>query len=131
LVNNQYQLVVVVAIQHLDVDAGLGHLTGQLAELSGHGLAQAQADDIADLEHPNTGKLKSASGGFAVGKKKVRGTALTYQPGATAFDTDAGSTQGITHLGEGARAIVENHRNVLHARFTPSLSREPVRSEFR
>jgi hypothetical protein len=130
-VDNENQLVVMVTVEHLDVDTGFGHASGQQAELSWHGLMQAHTNDVANLEHADPGKLKGAPGGCAVGKEKVRGCACTDHPGATSFDTDTGPAKRITHFGQGTGAVVEYHRYVLHARLTPSVRKEPVRSEFR
>jgi hypothetical protein len=41
VVDDQDQLVIVVAVEDFDVDAGLGHAAGDLAELTRFGLVQS------------------------------------------------------------------------------------------
>lgn len=58
IINHQNQLVVMIAVQHLDVDARVGHHARQGAELAGSRLIEPRDHDLAVVQHPDARSFK-------------------------------------------------------------------------
>jgi hypothetical protein len=71
VVDDEDELVIVVAVEGLDVDSGVGHAAGEFAELAGLVLAEAEGDDVALGEDADAGGLEGAAGEVSVMEEKV------------------------------------------------------------
>src|SRR5690606_28424727 len=98
---HQDQLPVVIAVQHFDVDPGVGHEPGELSELPGNRLTQPLHDDVADAKYADTGRLQRVPRAFAVGEQEMGRAIVADDPGAAAFDADAGPRQCFAHVCQG------------------------------
>jgi hypothetical protein len=65
-VDDKNKLIVVIAVLHLDVHSGIGHLARQPPELTGLALAQTQCDDLAFSDYSYPGSLESFARRFAI-----------------------------------------------------------------
>ena len=115
--------MIVVAVEHLDVDACFSHPSSELAQLTWNGLFESLDHHIALGDHPNTCVLERRARGVAVGKEEVRDPAPVDDPSPSAFDTHASTTQRLAHLTKRARPIVEFYRKIPDGRL-----RSPGRS---
>src|SRR5262245_18827608 len=113
--------MLVVAVEHLDVDARIRHAARQLAELSRHRLLEPLDDDVTHREHLDAGRLQRGSRGFTILEEKVRGAAHADDPGAATLDADAGIAERLAHVGECARPVRKLDREILHASLPPQL----------
>src|SRR5262249_44840828 len=59
VIHDQDQVVIVVAVEHFDVDAGLGHSPCQQAELTGDSLLEALDDNVPFLGDADAGSFQS------------------------------------------------------------------------
>src|SRR5690348_8879719 len=75
IVDDQDQLVIVIAVEDFDVDAGIGHAAGELAQLSRLGLIEALNQDVVDGEDLDACGFEGVAGGIAVREQKVRDAA--------------------------------------------------------
>lgn len=106
--------MVVVAVHHLDVHAGLCHAPRDLAELARLVLPQSLREHLALGEHGDAGIGECRGRRGAVVKEKVRDAAPIDDEHAAAFDADTGASEGVAHVGQGAGAVVEENREVFH-----------------
>src|SRR5258707_1285127 len=120
--------MVVVAVEDLDVDAGLGHATGEEAELAGQVLLQADGDDVALGDDTDALRFERAAGAGAILEQEVGDAAAVDDPGAAPLDADAGAPQAFAHLGEGGRAVLEGDRQVFHLAVSRSILRRRRRA---
>src|SRR5215471_18608859 len=116
IVHHQDQLMVVVAVEHLDIHARLRHAAHNLAELSGLRLTQSLDQYFAFDKHADTGGFQRPAGSGAILEQKVRGAYAVYHPGATSFDAHSGAPECLPHFGEGSRTIVQKDGEVGHDR---------------
>src|SRR5262249_53841004 len=106
--------MIMIAVQPLDIHAGLGHAPGQHAELAWNRLLEPLHDDGALLDHLDAGGLESAPRRGAVGEEEVRRALPSHHPRAAALDAHAGPPERFAHLGEGARTILQCDGQILH-----------------
>jgi hypothetical protein len=92
IVHDNNQLMVVVAVQHFDVDAGIGHPTREQTELTRHVLLQSLNDDFPFREDLDVGGFKRLSGGSSVSEEEMSGALATDDPSSSAFDADTGTS---------------------------------------
>jgi len=116
IVHDQDQLMVVVAVQNLDVDARLGHPARQQAELTGQVLLQSLNQHFPLGENLNAGRFQRPAGARSVGKEKMGHALPGHDPGPSTFDAHARAAQSLAHLGEGARSVRQGDRQVLRGR---------------
>jgi hypothetical protein len=130
VVDDEDELVIVVAVEGLDVDSGVGHAAGEFAELAGLVLTEAEDDDVALGENADAGGLEGAAGEVSVMEEKVgdagggsragsgsngktgsntnngaNTNSGAGEPGAAAFDAGSGTAESFTQFGEGAGAV--------------------------
>src|SRR5262245_21297760 len=110
--------MVVVAVQDLDIDAGLRHAPGQHAELAGNRLLEPLHDHLALGEHLDAGRLERAPGRGAVCKEKVCPACGPHDPCATALDAHSGATERFAHVRERTRSILELDGQIPHQAFS-------------
>src|ERR1051326_546316 len=116
VVDDQNQIVIVIAVLHFDVHAGVGHPARDLAELSRLILTQLLHEHVVLADDVDTGAIERRACGARIVEKKVRDSAEH----TAAFDADAGVAEDFAHLGESTGAIVECDREILHARTSAS-----------
>ena len=106
--------MVMVAVQHLDVDSRLGHPSGEQTELTGHLLLQSLNQHFPFGEHRDPGRFEGPSGGSAIGKQEVGDAPAVHHPGSPALDADPGAAQRLAHVRERAGPVFQEDRQVLH-----------------
>jgi hypothetical protein len=89
----------VVAVNDLDIYAGVGHTAGYLSQLAGLVLPQPLDKNLADAEDFDTNGFESLSGCVAVFEKKMHIALAVNNPAASALDTDASSAKSLAHAG--------------------------------
>lgn len=89
VVNDEDQLVVMVAVHDLDVHAGLRHPARDLAQLTGDVLPEPGGNDLSVFEYANAGLLERATCGIAVLEEEVRSACAAHNPCASALDAHA------------------------------------------
>ena len=113
--------MIVVAVQHLDVDAGFGHPSCELTQLARNRLLESLHNHVALGDHPNAGLLEHCTRNGAVVKKEMSDSATVDDPSPTTFDAHARTTQRFSHVGKRARSIVEFNREILDSRLRISV----------
>jgi len=111
--------MIVIAVLHLDVHAGVAHAPRHLTELSRLALPQPQRNDFAHAQNANAGAFEDALRRVAVVKKKVRDAG----PDAASLDADACGAEGFAHFREGAGAMVESDGEIVHGRILRASDR--------
>ena len=106
--------MVVVAVEHLDVDAGFRHASRELTELSRNHLLEPLHHDFTFLQHRDPGGLERSTRRGAVGKKKMCDAGSTHDPRAPAFDAHTRAPQRFPHAGQLTGAILELDGEVFH-----------------
>ncbi len=99
--------MVVVAVKYLNVYTGFRHPPGEFPELSWNILFQPLNKNISYGEHADSSTFKRPAGGATVSDQKMRGASLANHPRTSAFDAYAGACQGLAHLGECSRTILQ------------------------
>ncbi len=105
----------VVAVERFDVDARLGHLPGELAELARFVLLQSLDEHVPLLQDSDAGPFQRLASGASILEEEVRDPAALDDPGATALDAHAGTPEGFAHLGQRSGSILERDRQIFHA----------------
>jgi hypothetical protein len=99
IVYDQDQLVIVIAVKHFDVDAGLSHLERELAELTGLGLVQALGEYVTLVQHFDASRFQRASSMSSIFEEEMRACLAIDNPYSTAFDADAIAAESVAHRG--------------------------------
>ena len=99
VVYDEDQLVIVVAVKYLDVDACLGHPARDLAELAGFSLVQSQDEDVAYFQNVDACRFERFASGHPIFEEKVSDALTVDYEGATTFDAHSGAAQRLAHLG--------------------------------
>ncbi len=120
VVDDEDQLVIVVAIEDLDVDAGVRHPAADLAELTWLGLVEPLDDNVSLRQNRDSGILERAPGGGSVLEEEVGHATALDDERAAALDADTGAAERVAHIGERARAIVEKDREIFHCHLVMS-----------
>lgn len=84
VVHDEDQVVVVVAVEDFDVDAGLGHPARELAELTGLGLVQPLHQGLPFGEHADAGRFERPARGGSVREQEVGDAGAVDDEGAAA-----------------------------------------------
>jgi len=100
-------LVLVVAVENLNVYARFRHAAGEFTELTGFILPQALDEDFGLLKYPDSCRFESAAGGCSVVKQKMGYTLAIDGESAAALDADAGTSQGVAHVSEGSGTVFQ------------------------
>jgi hypothetical protein len=114
IVNYQDELMVVVAIENLNVYTGIRHTLCQLAKLARHRLFQPQNNDFPHPHNFDSGLLKRLASRITIGKQKVRCAATVDNPSSAAFYADSDATQRLTHLGQTTWAVLKFNGKIHH-----------------
>lgn len=110
-----------VAVEHLDVNSGIGHAASDFAQLTRLGLIQALDQDFALFENADACGGESGASGGAVGEEEMADGAAVEETCATAFDADASAAERFTHFSERARAVFEFYRQIFHVLDAPNF----------
>jgi hypothetical protein len=107
IADDQDELVIMIAVKHFDIDAGLRHQACQLPKLTRHGLLQTLDNDLATLDDADPGALKGPAGCLAILEKKMRSTFASDDPGTASLHTDAGVAERPSHGGQCAGLVIQ------------------------
>jgi hypothetical protein len=117
VINHQNELVIMIAVQNFNVDAGASHPAGYFPELTRFGLVQSLDQYFMFCNHSNAGFFKRSSGSRAILEKKVSDSLAIDDEGTSTFDAYARTSQGVTHFGQSARSILKRDSQVNHDYF--------------
>jgi hypothetical protein len=112
VIDDQYQLVVVIAVKNLDVDACLGHPARELAQLAGLRLTQALHEHFTLRDNADSCRLKRSAGRSAIVEEKVSDALAVDDKGATTLNAHSSAAERIAHFSESARPVIESDRKV-------------------
>jgi hypothetical protein len=115
VVDDEDQLMSVVAVEHLDVHPGACHTARELAQLPGLTLVQALDQHLALAEDGNASRFQRSPGSGPIGKQEVRDAMTVDDEGTATFDAHSGSAKGFAHFRQGAGAVVESDTQIFHA----------------
>src|SRR5450755_323230 len=101
VVDDEDQLMIVIAVLHLDVHAGIGHATRDLAELSRLALPQPDDHNVVLSNDADSRRLERLASRRAILEQKVRDA---FED-AAAFDAHTGAAEGFAQPGEGAGPV--------------------------
>jgi hypothetical protein len=110
VIDHQDQLIVVIAVLHFDVHAGIGESTRELSQLPGLTLTKPRDEHVARGEDADARGFEYVARDSAVGEQKVRDTA----PHAASFNTHAGSPESFAHFRERSGPVFESDSQILH-----------------
>src|ERR1051326_3805427 len=110
-VDDENQLMIVIAVLHANVLSRVGHATREEADLARRCLIESLDHDVILLDDANAGAFECAPRCGGGGEEKVRDAV----PPAAAFDAHAGAAERFAHLRERAGTIVELNAEVFHA----------------
>jgi hypothetical protein len=85
------------------------------AELAGALLIQLLDEDLAIGQDADARRGERSTGGCAVLDQEVRDAAAVHGKSAAALDADAGAAEGLAHLGERARPVLELDGQIPHS----------------
>src|SRR6185437_11577602 len=100
--SDEDQLIVVIAVHHFDVDAGIRHSPRDLPELSRHVLPESLHQYFALGDHLDSGFLERFSRRGSVGEKKMGDRLAITQPCSAALDAYARLAERIPHFSQSA-----------------------------
>ena len=126
VIDDQDQLVIVVAVEDLDVDAGLRHPAREQAELTGHVLLQSLNEHFPFREDSDAGGLERLAGGGSVSKEEMSDASAVHDPGPSPLDAHSGATQSLTHLRESARPVFQSDGQILHGVIPKTVTEKAV-----
>jgi hypothetical protein len=114
VIDGQDEVVVVIAVESFDIHSGVGHSSGQFAELAGLVLIQALDQNFALLEDGNAGGLKRGARGGAVGEQEVGDAGAAYNEGSATFDAHARAAESFAHPGQSAGMVRQGDGQIFH-----------------
>ena len=106
-----------IAVEYLNVHPGFTHATRQFTKLARLILIESLHQDITHRDNTNPRSLKCTPRSVAIVNEKMGHTAVIGDPGAAAFDADAGASERFPHLAECARTVFQFNRKVLQRLF--------------
>ena len=110
VVHDKDQLMGMVAVQNLDVDASLCHPAREPTELTGHVLLQPLNEHVPFREDLDARRFQRLAGGGSVREEEMSDPFAAYDPGPSAFDAHPGAAQGLSHIGESAGSVFQGDR---------------------
>ena len=115
IVDDEHELVIVVAVLHLDVHARIGHGAAELAELAGLVLPEALQEHRSHRGDVHADAVEHSLSLRTVLEEEVRDAATLDDPRAAAFDAHAGRAERLAHACELAGLVGEDDLDVVHA----------------
>ena len=106
--------MIVIAVLHLDIHPRLGHPSGDLTELTGLALAQALDEDIPHGNDADACGCEDLARLLAVLEEKVCDSHAAGEEDSATFDAHPGPAQGLAHVGERARPVLQLDGQILH-----------------
>jgi hypothetical protein len=111
--------MVVVAVEDLDIDSRLRHPPREHAQLTRYVLLQSLHEHFTVGEHPDTCGFECLARGVSIREQEMGDAAAVHDPGASALDAHAGTTQSLAHVGKGGAS-----HTVMPRPFLPVLPRK-------
>jgi len=113
-INRDDESMVVVAVENLDVDPGIGHDATELAELAGLVLVEPLHEHLAASCNGHPGAFDGCLCSRAVVYEEVGDADVANEPHTASFNTDASRPQRFTHQRELAGLIGQVGLDVEH-----------------
>jgi hypothetical protein len=110
VVHHKNQPVIVIAVQHFDVDPSFRHPSRDPAELTRFRLLQSLYDYVLFFDNPNARSFKRSSSRSSILEEKVCHTSAIGNPSSPAFNANSGSAQGISHFRQCTGTILQSDR---------------------
>jgi len=88
-----------IAVEYFDIDSGLSHAAGELAELTGLGLIQFLDKDLSLVQYLDAACFQGASSSGTIFEEEVGYALCIDDPCATTFDAYPGSAESVSHGG--------------------------------
>src|SRR5262245_6650825 len=107
--------MIVVAVEHFDVDARFSHPACEFAKLPRLALIQPLHYYLSHCQNLDSHGFQRVACSLAIGKKEVSYAMTIDHKSAAAFDANARATQRFTHLRERSRSILKCDCDVLHS----------------
>jgi len=107
VVNDKDELVIVVAVERLDVNARLGHPARDLAELTRFRLVQSLDKDIAFFQDVDACRFERSASGSPIFEEEVANTLAVDNESASTLDAHPAAAKGVAHLGECAGPVLQ------------------------
>src|SRR6266850_2232659 len=108
IIDDQDQLIVVIAVKDFDVDAGFGHQSSDLSELAWLSLVQALNQHLSLSENADACGLQRRAGGCSVFEEEVSGAIAVDDKGAAALDAYARASHRFAHFGQRTRSVFQS-----------------------
>ena len=100
VVDDEDQLVLMIAVQDLDVYAGVGHAAAEQAKLTGHILPQTLDQNVSLGHYLNAGPNERVARRGGIFDQKMSDAFSLHDPRATAFNADTGAAERFAHVGK-------------------------------
>ncbi len=123
IVDDQDQLVIVIAIKHLDIDAGLCHAPREQAELTRYILLQLLDEHFPLFENLNTNSFECLARSSSVREEEMCYATSIHDPRASTLNAHTRTPQGLSHLGESAGTVFKKDCQIFHDFY---LSKHPT-----
>src|SRR5258705_6937289 len=117
VIHNQDEPMIVIAVENLDVHAGIGHPAREEPQLPRNALLQTHDHHLPHREHPDPGRFQRVTSDGTIREEEMRravgrfasSVAAVHDPRAAALDTYPSSPERPTLLGERAGPILEGN----------------------
>jgi hypothetical protein len=110
VVHHKNQPVIVIAVQHFDIDPSFRHPSRDLAELTRFRLLQSLHDYVPLFDNPDARSFKRTSSRSSILEEKVCHTSAIGNPCSSAFNANSGSARGISHFCQRTGPILQRDR---------------------
>lgn len=104
-----------VAVENLDVHAGLGHPARELPELAGEVLPESLQKHLALSDDADVGGLERRPRSGTVLEQEVADGSALGDPCSATLGAHPGAAQRVSHVGQRARAVVKGDLEIVHA----------------
>jgi hypothetical protein len=114
VIHDQNQLVVMIAVQHFDVNPGIGHSPCEYAELAWARLIESLDKHITHSGHPDASLFERRAGGSAIRKEKMGDAFAVDHPRAATFNAHSLPAQRSAHFSKRTRPVFKRNGQILH-----------------
>ena len=107
VVHDEDKLVVMVAIDHFDIDSRLCHTTRDLAKLTRFILVQSLHENLSLTKDTDPRRFECPAGSDSVDKEEVSDTVAVDDEGSPSLHAHACAAQRLAHLSQRAGAVLK------------------------
>src|SRR5437660_7156005 len=111
--------MVVIAVEHFNIDARLRHASRDFSQLSGLLLVEPLHQHITLFNNQDARGFQRPPSSRSILEEKVRRAFPVHHPRTTAFDAHSRSGQRFTHFGQSPGTVLKSNRKIPHKRFLP------------